>query len=800
MFFGQAQELFSELAYDFDRHLFYLEEPDEKQAYLGFGHVFDPISGADVQVAEKLNVLINQSFPDGAYIQFALYSSPDLHASLSRMVGLRDDQEGLTKEFILQKASYLNNAVQRPLDTSTSVKLRDIICILTVKVPCHSYPKEAEVEQTAKLASNTGQILKSIGAHAVPLDADTHIRILHTMFNWDKDAEWKSTAPGAHYDPTRMIRDQIMDYTSELSVKHDALKVRGKHVKVLSPKRYPEYVTIGMASQYAGDTRTGARGLRDPFLLTLTCYIASPEKLRQKNEQKRQWIAKQTHGPILDFVPHLVTQKQDMDCLFDALSKGDIPCRMMMSLAVFGDSEQAVEDAASSAKAYYQELGFTMLEDVHFMKPIFINMLPFGADYKIMRDISRYKTVASCHVARLAPIMGEWKGTGTPVMQFVSRTGQLMNCNLYDSGTNYNALIAAQSGSGKSFLTNDIIMSYLSLDATVWVIDVGRSYKKLCDVLGGVFMEFHNESNICLNPFDVVSNYNESSETLLSLLSTMATHKEELTDYQMSVLRKTLSEMWAKYGNALTIDIIEKTLLEHSDARVKDIGAQLYAFTSRGEYGKYFSGKNNTQLGNRFTVLELEELKGRKHLQQVVLLQLISQIQQEMYLGERGRPKVLIIDEAWDLFSNPLVAKFIEDTFRRVRKYGGATIAVTQSVNDVYSTPNGQAMAENSANMLLLKQKSEAIDNLRDNKRLGLTDAGYELLKSVHTTPGQYSEIMMITERGAGIGRLYVNRFTQLLYSTKAEEVQAINNIQQEMQCTMEQAINEYINRESGHV
>ena len=180
---------------------------------------------------------------------------------------------------------------------------------------------------------------------------------------------------------------------------------------------------------------------------------------------------------------------------------------------------------------------------------------------------------------------------------------------------------------------------------------------------------------------------------------------------------------------------------------------------------------------NDFTVLELEELKGRKHLQQVVLLQLIYQIQQEMYLGVRDRRKLLFIDEAWDLLTAGDVAKFVETGYRRFRKYGGAAVTITQSVNDLYANPTGRAIAENSANMLLLGQKTEAIEQIKKDCRLPLNHAGYEILKNIHTMPGRYSEIFLITEMGYGVGRLIVDPFKRLLYSTKAEDVYAIKRL-----------------------
>jgi len=110
----------------------------------------------------------------------------------------------------------------------------------------------------------------------------------------------------------------------------------------------------------------------------------------------------------------------------------------------------------------------------------------------------------------------------------------------------------------------------------------------------------------------------------------------------------------------MTVDDIAKALCAEQDQRLTDVGEQLFPFTTQGEYGRFFNGQNNIRFTNDFTVLELEELKGRKHLQQVVLLQLIYQIQQEMYLGERDRPKIVIIDESWDLLGMGDAATFME--------------------------------------------------------------------------------------------------------------------------------------------
>jgi conjugal transfer ATP-binding protein TraC len=352
-----------------------------------------------------------------------------------------------------------------------------------------------------------------------------------------------------------------------------------------------------------------------------------------------------------------------------------------------------------------------------------------------------------------------------------------MNMSLYDSGRNYNACIVAESGSGKSFFTNELISSELSLGGQVWAIDVGRSYEKYCKSVGGEFIHFGPDSDICLNPFESVENYDEEADVLAALLVAMAAPRESLTNLQFSELRRIISEQWDVHNRSMTIDLVADALKDSSDQRVRDVGTQLWSFTSKGEYGKYFVGRNNVKFQNRFTVLELEELKGRKQLQTVVLLQLIMQIQNSMYLGQmsdRGRHKVVIIDEAWDLLTQGEVATFIEHGYRRFRKYGGAAVVVTQGLAELYASEQGTAIVNNSTNMYLLGMKSEAVDAIAKEGRLSIGPGGFQLLKTVRTDKGRYSEIFCRTDYGAGIGRLIVDKFRYLLYSTHPDDVGAI--------------------------
>lgn len=115
-------------------------------------------------------------------------------------------------------------------------------------------------------------------------------------------------------------------------------------------------------------------------------------------------------------------------------------------------------------------------------------------------------------------------------------------------------------------------------------------------------------------------------------------------------------------------------------------------------------------------------------------------------------------------------------------------------MNDLTDTKAGRAIKENSSHYFLLGQKSQSIETLKEKNELPLGSGGYELLKTVHTVPGSYSEIFCLMDTGAGIVRLIVDSYRQLLYSTKAEDVQAIADLRKQGM-TVDEAIKMLLER-----
>ena len=770
-------------AYDEQSKLFLCDD-----STLGFAFECVPLAGGDQHTKERIEQLVAGDYPPGTIMQFFLYRSPDIEPQLNALARIRQDHmDGPLAGVVKQRIDFLRAHTKKNIHGRSFSggdydcgRIQESRLIVSIKIPFEGKePKESDVVLTKTWETKIESALSSVGLWPYALSASRYIRLMQSIINWSPNATWRSMPVMGEWEEDKTISAQIFDPTTDLVIADKSTLQLGEHcfVKVMSAKRIPDAFFFTEAMKYVGNTMGGNDKLTINYAVCCNVFFPVTQSEKAKLETKRTWTVNQAVGPMLKFVPVLADKKHSFDILSESFQKGAKPIRMTFSVLLFSDSRKAVERAAVSAQSYWDTMHFHLMEDYFITAPMFQNCLPLCAEKEAVFHLDRYKTMTTRELPVLLPVFGEWKGTGTFHVALISRNGQLMSLSLHDSDTNKNAVIAAESGSGKSFLLNEIIVSYLSEGAQVWVIDAGKSYKKLNEQLDGDFLQFDEASKICLNPFELIDDWKEDEDTISALIAAMASEKEKLSDFQMAGLKQILKRLWETKGQAMTVDDIAAECLGHTEQRMHDIGQQLFSFTSKGGYGQYFHGHNTMRFENPFTVLELDELQGRTHLRQVVLMQLIFQIQREMYLGERNRKKIMIIDEAWDLIKSGPVSVFIEHGFRKFRKYGGSAIIATQSLNDLYENPVGRAIAENANMMLLLGQKPETIASIRDSGRLVLSEAGFNLLSTVASVGGVYSEIFVKSgHTGVGVGRLIVSNFEKMLFSTAPEDVNAIEN------------------------
>jgi conjugal transfer ATP-binding protein TraC len=354
--------------------------------------------------------------------------------------------------------------------------------------------------------------------------------------------------------------------------------------------------------------------------------------------------------------------------------------------------------------------------------------------------------------------------------------------------------VAGQSGSGKSVFMNELMTTVLGVGGKVFVLDMGRSFKKSCLLLKGQHIEFDIRLPLSLNPFTHVPTSNspesivdreEMLATICPIFQVMAAPKYGTRDLENAYLEQAIRQSWDLHQTESSVDTVRDLLMARPEQEAKNLGQTLFSFSSSGSFGHFFNGPATASFKDRLVVIETDHLRNYPNLMAVVVQMLIIQINQEMAKGDRKTPFLIIIDEAWKLLSGKNTADFISEASRTARKYKGSIVLGTQHLTDYFKeeSPAATEAFNCSAWKCILYQEDDVITALKHHDQLqGFVDTEYKeaLLRSVRAYPPHYSEIAIFGPHVNGIvGRLRLDPFSRLLYSTNAEEYQTIEVLTQ---------------------
>jgi conjugal transfer ATP-binding protein TraC len=775
---------------------------------LGFCLEVRPQSGADEEMAHVLTALYAAA-PAGTGIQFHLYASPAIRAPLARYASLRvaDDivpeldtlgragrNTTIHRAMARRRVGHYLHGSRRSLLATQSYLLRDFRLVLAVSL-AGSPENLARLEELLLLRDSMRATLHAAGFPSRAWAAADLINWVSALLDPHRQT---GDALALAYDEGRELHEQAIDRATRLSIDRQSILLANPAtdlqpaLRLMSVRAYPPRFALWNAASLIGDLYQATLQYPCPFLLTLGVHVLDAEATRNWAFLKAARATTNATSYMARFLPDLQERKADWDIVLKAIDAGQQLVDLNLQLALFTEP-QAATRAEQAARAIFRARGFELSSDTMMMTQALLGSLPMTHSAPFHADLQRMKRVTtktSANAVHLAPLIAEWQGTGTPVLLLGGRRGQLMQIDVYDNPAgNFNVAIAGTSGSGKSLLLNEIAAAYLGTGARVWIIDVGRSYEKACRNFGGSFIEFTEDAALSLNPFPLVEDIDEDMELLQPLLAQMVSPREPLDGFQYSTLGAAIKKVWKARGRSMNVTDIHDLLATgrldagsnadpHEgfavDRRLQDLAAMLHPYTREGAYGKYFDGHASIDFGADLVVLELEELKAKKDLQTVVLLIVMYRITREMYFS-RDRKKIVIIDEAWDLLSGGATAEFIEAGYRRARKYKGAFMSATQGVDDYYRNPAAKAALDNSDWMFLLRQKPESIEMMDKLGQLTMDDAMKRLLLSLRTEHGAYSEVFIHSPVGNGIGRLIVDPYSLLLFSSRAEDFNAIN-------------------------
>lgn len=767
----------------------------------GVGLAFEciPAVGVGEKIESGLRAFLS-AVPEGASVQFILWGGSDILGIVDYWLANKLQNihhlKGLDSSLILDMAKSYAEFMERKRKEkltktwlSTVKNFRLFVFVkLGGKMEEHSLfdriiglfkgKKESQdghgllEERLKKLLSVRERLrgaLEGAYLYPKPMKAQDMVEVLYKWLNPSKD--WREVPI---YDGTIPIRRACLHSGSKLEVYEDYIKVDGLYIRGLSCKTYPEEFSHVDSAYFTGDLLFGADTDFDYWIVLNT--IKLPEK--EKGRVRRDATIVLSQQVPYSLVPRLKFKHQDLSYAMERIEKGADLWLIDFLVLVSSWDKENLELRTSRLKSYFRRLGFILEEDKYINLADFLSAMPFGFDLRMAGFLSRQRVrvVFEENVVSLAPVFAGFKGT-KPEVFYLTTNGQLFSFDLF-SGQTYHGFVVGMSGAGKSVMLQYLVLNYLMSGSRVWIIDIGRSYERLCKIVGGDFIEIRPDQPQSLNPFSQIKDFamlEDYLEFLINFYYLMGATKEttkalEEEKLLRSYLEEAIKESYLKHGQGSEVNTVVEYLKKYSsDQRVADFIRHLQPFTSMGQYGKFFNGYSDIRFDKFLTVFENDTVEMIPDLRDPVIMILFFHLSKEIYLQQSDYHHVLVIDEAHKFMGNPKIDLFIDQAYRRFRKHNASIILGTQGFEDFMGEGGvskvGRIVLDNSYWGFFMMQQPTSLNAVKNSKRITLSDFEWELMASCKNV-GEFSEFFLFSPMGNVKLRLVLSEFMKAMFFT----------------------------------
>ncbi|MET0494344.1 MAG: conjugal transfer protein TraC [Actinoplanes sp.] len=468
--------------------------------------------------------------------------------------------------------------------------------------------------------------------------------------------------------------------------------------------------------------------------------VVASQRLRKQRgrfEASRRQTA--TQGRLDD--PELDAAAADAADLASRVARGEARLfRLGLYLTVHADTEPELADRLTEVKALASSLLLDVAPATWRQLQGWITGLPLAFDALNMKRVFDTDALAAAF---------PFTSPDLPVTAAETGMGVLYGLNLHSPGvvvwdrwaqSNYNSVILARSGEGKSYLAKLDLLRNLYLGVEAFAIDPEDEYVRLAQAVGGTIIR-PGVPGVRINPLDLSAGDGDDAlvrralfmQTFIAVLTGSAgVSPQEAAALDVAVLAAyrakgitTDPRTWRRPAPLLA-DVA--AALQDTSAAGRTLAARLYPYVS-GSFKGLFDGPTTTAPDGHLVVYAIKDLP--EELKPVGTLLILDAIWRTVSTANRsGAPtrRLVLVDEAWLMLRAGLGAQFLFRLSKSARKYSAGLSVITQDAADVLGTAVGRAVVSNAATQVLLRQAPQAIDAVTE--AFGLTDGEQAFLLS----------------------------------------------------------------------
>jgi len=440
-------------------------------------------------------------------------------------------------------------------------------------------------------------------------------------------------------------------------------------------------------------------------------------------EVQSQIMSREQKGLVRD--PILDTAYRDLEDLRDQLQQAQEKIfDVGVYITIYGKTGEELDKTESEIKSMLESRLVYVKPALFQQEQGFKSVMPLGRD-----ELTVNSKLNSSPLSSIFPFVSFDLTSDRGILYGVNRHNASLV--LFDrfSLENYNSVIFAKSGSGKSYATKLEILRTLMFDTEVIVIDPEREYEYLSQAVGGRYFNISLNSEHHINPFDLAPPREDESASdvlrsnIVALVGMFRIMLGGLTPEEDATIDKAITETYALKDITPDSDFsqVEPPLLSDFELVLagmsgsESLVARLSKYT-KGTWSGFINQPTNVDLNKKFVVFSVRDMED--DLKPVAMYLITHFIWNAV--RKTLKKRLLVIDEAWWMMKTEDTASFLYGLAKRGRKYYLGLATITQDVDDFLKSPYGLPMITNSSIQILLKQSPTTIDNLQ--KTFNLSD------------------------------------------------------------------------------
>ena len=557
--------------------------------------------------------------------------------------------------------------------------------------------------------------------------------------------------------------------------------------------------------KYSTDKTKFPIGFAGPLGLLLPCnhiynqylFIDDPQASLKKIENKRLRL-QSLSGYSRE---NTIARDASNEFLNEAILQQRLPVKAHFNILVWTDNKAALPELKNKVCSALAQMDAAAKPELVGAPQIWWAGIPGNAaDFPMNETFDTFGEQACCFLNLESNYRSVKASQG---IRFSDRlSGKPVYVDLFDEprasgiSSNMGMLVCGSSGGGKSMTINHILSSLYQQGAHCLTVDIGGSYKGLCELVGGYYFTYTEADPIRFNPFYLPEGTRldtEKKESLKALLISL--WKQEQDPFNRSeyvalsnALQGYYQELEKNQGTFPCFNTFYDFLQNHYTGMLrqhkvkdKDFDLDNFLYVLRpyyrgGEFDYLLNARENLDLLQQpFIVIELDNIKDHP-----ILFPVVTLIVMELFISKMrklpGVRKVLTIDEAWKAIAKSGMAEFLKYAFKTIRKFNGIPIVITQELDDLISSPVIKDAIINNADIKILMDARKFLhkfDKLQN--ALGLSDKAKTILLSVNKDNRE-----LFIEIGGQRAKVYKNELCPeeyYAYTTEGKERVLVNTL-----------------------